>query len=310
MTTEIRNKRRSTASSHSAEVPSVHEVDTPTASPSKSVKSKVSAVSLSNTPEHPIFTEFTQPSQEATPLLLEKAPDTKQNVQEVTLFDTEDTTSRAEAQSFIRKAQPEKETMAAVPVGIMKTLPPVAVKGPQPAVLIKEKGNVTVSEFPVDEESSSSEEKTIVRKGNTTVTTTTTEVSSSGTLTRTTTNGSIHPESRVSEVVQYVKGLFSKLGDYEVNMLRQADLESYLRYIADERLIHMPRKGSDWDRVLRTAQFFGLQIWRFGEKVGKFAPESREAAGSALASCTLLLEVRNVLSYFRYVNLHLTISFL
>ncbi|KAL1910529.1 hypothetical protein Sste5344_003783 [Sporothrix stenoceras] len=180
--------------------------------------------------------------------------------------------------------------MAAVPVGIMKTLPPVAVKGPQ-AVAVKENGRVTVSEFPVDEEeSSSSEDKTIVRKG-TTVTTTTTEVSSSGTLTRTTTNGSLHPESRVSEVVQYVKGLFSKLGDYEVNMLRQADLESYLRYIADERLIHMPRKGSDWDRVLRTAQFFGLQIWRFGEKVGKFAPESREAAGSALASCTLLLEI-------------------
>lgn len=301
--TEIRNKRRSTASSHSTEAPSVNEIDTTTASPSKSVKSKVSAVSLSNTPEHPIFTEFTQPSQEAAPTSLKKVPDTKQNVQEVALFNTEDTTPRAEPQSFIETVQPEKETMAAVPVGIMKTLPPVAVKGPQPAVLIKEKGHVTVSEFPVDEEeSSSSEEKAIVDKGNATVTTTTTEVSSSGTLTRTSTNGSLHPESRVSEVVQYVKGLFSKLGDYEVNMLRKADLESYLRYIADERLIHMPRKGSDWDRVLRTAQFFGLQIWRFGEKVGKFAPESREAAGSALASCTLLLEVRNIPSHFCCVS--------
>lgn len=176
--------------------------------------------------------------------------------------------------------------MATAPVGIMKTLPPVAVKGPQ-AVAVKDGSRVIVSEFPVDDESSSSEEKTIVRKD---TTVTTTEVSS-GTLTRTTTNGSLHPETRVAEVVQYVKGLFSKLGAYEVNMLRQADLETYLRYIADERLIHMPRKGSDWDRVLRTAQFFGLQIWRFGEKVGKFAPESREAAGSALASCHLLLEV-------------------
>ncbi|KIH86404.1 hypothetical protein SPBR_08725 [Sporothrix brasiliensis 5110] len=178
--------------------------------------------------------------------------------------------------------------MTAVPIGIMKSLPQLAVKGSQAGV-VKDDSRVVVSEFPVDEDSTAFEEKTLSRKD--TAATTTTEVASPTSLTRTTTNGSSHPESRVAEVVHYVKGLFSKLGDYEVNMLRQADLETYLQYIADERLIHMPRKGSDWDRVLRTAQFFGLQIWRFGEKVGKFAPESRAAAGSALASCHLLLEV-------------------
>ncbi|CAK7211371.1 hypothetical protein SBRCBS47491_001102 [Sporothrix bragantina] len=177
--------------------------------------------------------------------------------------------------------------MATVPVGIQKTLPPVAFKGPKEVIVkgVEVAPRVSVSEFPVDEELSSSEEKSLVHK-ETTITTT-----ESGTLTRTSTNGSLHPESRVAEVVQYVKGLFSKLGDYEVNMLQQADLESYLQNISDERLMHMPRKGSDWDRVLRTAQFFGLQIWRFGEKVGKFAPESRHAAAAALASCQMLLEI-------------------
>ncbi|CAK7222529.1 hypothetical protein SCUCBS95973_004872 [Sporothrix curviconia] len=185
--------------------------------------------------------------------------------------------------------------MATVPVGTQKAPPSVATKGPKEVIVkgVEVAPHISISEFPVDEEFSPSSEKSLVRK-ETAVTTTgtiTTEVTSSGTLTRSSTGSSLHPESRVAEVVQFVKGLFSKLGDYEVNMLQQADLESYLQNISDERLMHMPRKGSDWDRVLRTAQFFGLQIWRFGEKVGKFAPESRHAAAAALASCQMLLEI-------------------
>ena len=97
---------------------------------------------------------------------------------------------------------------------------------------------------------------------------------------------------RVPEVVRAVKNLIVKLDDYDESTFREEDLHSYLQYIADERLMHMPRKGSDWDRVLRTAQFFGLQIWSFGEKVGQFAPQSQEAAAAALTSCRVLLEVR------------------
>ncbi|EPE09363.1 nacht domain protein [Ophiostoma piceae UAMH 11346] len=171
------------------------------------------------------------------------------------------------------------------PAAIQKSLP-LEIK--KDTVVSKDKGtlHVSVSEFPDDE----LDEKQALVHTETTVSTTATKTSS-GTITRVSTNGSLHPESRIAEVVQYVTGLFSKLGDYEVNMLHRADLESYLEYIADERLIHMPRKGSDWDRVLRTAQFFGLQVWRFGEKVGKFAPESRQAAVAALASCQMLLEI-------------------
>ena len=173
----------------------------------------------------------------------------------------------------------------AAPATIQKSLP---LQLKQDTVVIKDRDNVyvSVSEFPDDE----LDEKHALVHTETAVSATTSS-GYSGTMTRTSTNGSLQPESRVAEVVQYVTGLFSKLGDYEVDMLHRADLESYLEYIADERLIHMPRKGSDWDRVLRTAQFFGLQIWRFGEKVGKFAPESRQAAVAALASCQMLLEI-------------------
>ncbi|CAK7245405.1 MAG: hypothetical protein STHCBS139747_006986 [Sporothrix thermara] len=184
--------------------------------------------------------------------------------------------------------------MAAVPVVSQKTVSSpvrrpreVSGKGVQIAP------QVSVSEVPAHGEFSAYEEKPLVRQETavTTTKTSTTGVTSPVTLTRTTTGDSLQPESRVAKVVEFVKGLFSKLGDYEVNMLQQTDLESYLHNIADERLMHMPRKGSDWDRVLRTAQFFGLQIWRFGDKVGKFAPEARHAAAAALASCQMLLEI-------------------
>lgn len=172
------------------------------------------------------------------------------------------------------------------PVAIQKSVP---VKAKMDTVVTKLKDEPQVSVSEVSEFPDEFDEKALVRVD--TNVSATSVVTTSKTITRASTNGSLHPESRVAEVVQYVTGLFAKLGDYEVDMLHRADLDSYLEYISDERLIHMPRKGSDWDRVLRTAQFFGLQIWRFGEKVGKFAPESRQAAVAALASCQMLLEI-------------------
>ncbi|OAA58461.1 nacht domain containing protein [Niveomyces insectorum RCEF 264] len=166
-----------------------------------------------------------------------------------------------------------------------QVLPTVSLAEPQGAVAKKAANglHVSVNEVAVTPSLDAVDDKQIVLASE--------RASTTKSVSRSSTTSSQHPESLVAEAVQFVKGLFSKLGDYEVNMLHQANLESYLQYIADERLIHMPRKGSDWDRVLRTAQFFGLQIWRFGDKVGKFAPESRQAAASALASCQMLLEI-------------------
>lgn len=47
-------------------------------------------------------------------------------------------------------------------------------------------------------------------------------------------------------------------------------LDYYLEYISNERLRRMPDRGSAWDRVLHAAQFFGLHISDFGDKINVF----------------------------------------
>ena len=97
--------------------------------------------------------------------------------------------------------------------------------------------------------------------------------------------------TRVIETTRIVRGHICELGDYNDSFFKKLDLESFLEFISEERLIHMPRRGSDWDRVLRAAQFFGLQLWRFGTDIGQFCPGTEAAAVTALGSTKLLLKV-------------------
>ena len=96
---------------------------------------------------------------------------------------------------------------------------------------------------------------------------------------------------RVKDVFKSVTSLISRSADYNETAVKETDLRAYLRFISDERLIHMPRRGSDWDRVLSNAQFFGLQVWLFGKKIELYVPGGTDSAAAALASCQVLLEV-------------------
>lgn len=111
------------------------------------------------------------------------------------------------------------------------------------------------------------------------------------TSTQTTTNTTSIQVTRVIDTSKNIRDHICKLGDYTENYFKTLDLESYLEYISDERLIHMPRRGSDWDRVLRTAQFFGLQLWSFGSNIGHFCPGTEAASITALGSTQILLQV-------------------
>ncbi|KAM7185889.1 hypothetical protein V8F33_012155 [Rhypophila sp. PSN 637] len=97
--------------------------------------------------------------------------------------------------------------------------------------------------------------------------------------------------TRLSDTTRSIRAHICKLGDYSEHWFKTLDLESYLEYISDERLIHMPRRGSDWDRVLRTAQFFGYQLSTFGDRIGDFCPGTEAAAITALGSTQILLEI-------------------
>lgn len=114
-----------------------------------------------------------------------------------------------------------------------------------------------------------------------------------GTVTTRTSTSKLEHFDRLTEVTRTVKKLIVRLDDYDESFVTEMDIRDYLQYISDERLIHMPRRGSDWDTVLSTAQFFGLQVYTFGQKIEKFVHGGHASVSAALASCQVLLEVCN-----------------
>ncbi|KAM0430428.1 hypothetical protein ACHAPT_005774 [Fusarium lateritium] len=118
--------------------------------------------------------------------------------------------------------------------------------------------------------------------------------SSNGMTTTSSTNSSaikLEHFDRLNEITRTVKNLIVRLDDYDETFVTEMELRDYLQYISDERLIHMPRRGSDWDTVLSTAQFFGLQVYTFGRKIEQFVHGGHASASAALASCQVLLEI-------------------
>ncbi|KAH8889183.1 hypothetical protein GQ53DRAFT_870157 [Thozetella sp. PMI_491] len=97
--------------------------------------------------------------------------------------------------------------------------------------------------------------------------------------------------TRVVEITHTIHDNICHLEEYDDAFFQQMDLPSYLEYVDDKRIFHMPRRGSDWDRVLRAAQFFGIQLWSFAEKIGPSSAEIRTASITALASCRVLLDI-------------------
>ena len=99
------------------------------------------------------------------------------------------------------------------------------------------------------------------------------------------------PLHRVVEITRAIHKHVVRLDEYDETFIQEMDLPSYLEYVDDERIFHMPRRGSNWDRVLRSAQFFGLQLWSFGDKLGPSSSEIKAASVTALVSCRVLLDV-------------------
>lgn len=71
-------------------------------------------------------------------------------------------------------------------------------------------------------------------------------------------------------------------------------IDSFLEYIENERLTHMPHHGSRWDKVLKWAEFYALQIQSYQKVVSPFVQNSKEAAQLIWVACRLLLEVRSL----------------
>ncbi|CAD0095113.1 unnamed protein product [Aureobasidium vineae] len=64
----------------------------------------------------------------------------------------------------------------------------------------------------------------------------------------------------------------------DASLMGNMNIEKFSDYIARERLSSMPHRGSLWDRVLRWAEFYALQIDNYAKKIEAFVPESQWAA--------------------------------
>ena len=97
--------------------------------------------------------------------------------------------------------------------------------------------------------------------------------------------------TRVAENTRSLRSrIIQELDDVEDHHF-ECDIDSYVEFIANERLVHMPRRGSKWDQVLKAAEFFGVQIYDFGGAIARFVPEDKYVSHTALASCRMLLEL-------------------
>ena len=151
---------------------------------------------------------------------------------------------------------------------VRQDLPSLAVKKPDVGVAINE-----VEFTDSDESSQYAEAETISQE-------------------RTLTQTSSIQITRVIESTHSIRTrIVRELDDVDYHYFDRIDLDSYLEFIATERLLHMPRKGSQWDQVLKAAEFFGLQICTFASKVAHFVPEHESVSYTALAGCYMLLEL-------------------
>ena len=68
-------------------------------------------------------------------------------------------------------------------------------------------------------------------------------------------------------------------------------VELFLDFVAADRLRRMPHRGSRWDKILRWAEYFTIQVSILEESVRPFVYNSEETAQLVWASCRILLEV-------------------
>ncbi|MCJ1265779.1 hypothetical protein MMC22_005659 [Lobaria immixta] len=67
--------------------------------------------------------------------------------------------------------------------------------------------------------------------------------------------------------------------------------ESFLNFVANERLHRMPHRGSRWDKILRWAEYFATQVSTLHESVSSFVPNSAETANVVWAGCRILIQM-------------------
>ena len=85
--------------------------------------------------------------------------------------------------------------------------------------------------------------------------------------------------------------------DVDDGVFYDINIDAFMEYISTERLTNMPHRGGRWDKVLKCAEYFALQLAAYQELVHKFARDSESALRFALGCCRLLLDVSITFSW-------------
>ena len=96
----------------------------------------------------------------------------------------------------------------------------------------------------------------------------------------------------LQETVTSTRGkLVSAFSYVNEGYIHSMTIDGFLEYIERQRLTYMPHRGSRWDKVLKWAEFFGLQVSGYAKAVESFIPESKVAAQLIWTAARTLLEV-------------------
>ena len=85
--------------------------------------------------------------------------------------------------------------------------------------------------------------------------------------------------------------IIAQFDSVDEHCVRTMTIDRFLEYVERQRLTHMPHRGGRWDKVLKWAEFFALQISGYSKVVEAFVPDSKIAANLIFASSIALLEV-------------------
>lgn len=174
---------------------------------------------------------------------------------------------------------PGRGAMETIRAGLKESISAMTV----PTKYIKEQ-QTEVTVVPVDSSSDSEQTVSVTEELR----------SSTTTVSRKQTSTFSYTSNRLTDVYRSIRKTIFQLDDYTYTdaYFERITIDSYRQYVSNERLIRMPRRGSNWDRALRSALMFGENLVEFGDAIQGFCADTKEASITGLASCKILLEVR------------------
>jgi hypothetical protein len=100
-----------------------------------------------------------------------------------------------------------------------------------------------------------------------------------------------HLSGQDTHTLQMEAKILREFDSVNTTLIGRMTIESFSDYIARERLSSMPHRGSLWDRVLRCAESYALQIADYAQKIGTFVAESEYAARQIYTLLRTLIEL-------------------